>query len=48
MDSVELEAPLAELQSRYALEQVALLPVPVFGHTGGSENRTVPLFRVVW
>ena len=46
MDSPELEAPLAALQGRYALTYMADLFVPVYVHTGGSTNLTVPLWRV--
>lgn len=47
MDSSELDAPLAALQSRYTLTRAADLFVPVYVRTGGSENLTVPLWRVV-
>jgi hypothetical protein len=46
MDSPEMEAPLAELRTRYALEHVADLYVPAFEHSGGSENKAVLLYSV--
>jgi hypothetical protein len=48
MDSPELDAPLAELEARYAFKHVADLYLPVFVHTGGSENQVVALWRVDW
>jgi hypothetical protein len=48
MDSPELDAPLAEVQARYATEEVAELDVPVFALGGGSTNLTVPLYRVIF
>jgi len=47
MDSPELKQPLADLQTRFTLEHVADLSVPVYVHTGGSENLTVALWKVL-
>jgi hypothetical protein len=46
MDSPEMEAPLAALQTRYPVTPIAQLPVPVFYVGGGARNLTVPLYRV--
>lgn len=46
MDSPEMEAPLATLQTRYPVTSIAHLPVPVFYVGGGARNLTVPLYRV--
>ncbi|MEP7359523.1 MAG: hypothetical protein ABI847_19885, partial [Anaerolineales bacterium] len=47
MDSPEMEAPLAELRRHYRLEQAGSLELPVFYLGGGSDNLTVPLWRVL-
>lgn len=46
MDSPEMEAPLAALQTRYTVTPMAQLPVPVFYVGGGARNLTVPLYRL--
>jgi hypothetical protein len=47
VDSPEMDAPLAEIQARYAVTQVAQIEVPVFFVGGGSLNETVPLYKVI-
>ena len=47
MDSPELEAPLDALRAVYIVAYVADLEVPVYYHGGGSQNLTVPLWRVI-
>jgi hypothetical protein len=47
MDSPEMEAPLAELRLHYTVERVAELELPVFYLGGGSDNLSVPLWRVL-
>ncbi len=47
MDSPEMDAPLQEIQSRYAVAHVADIQVPVFFVGGGSFNETVPLYKVI-
>jgi hypothetical protein len=47
MDSPEMDAPLREIETRYAVTRVADLDVPVFYVGGGSLNETVPLYRVI-
>jgi len=46
LDSPEMDAPLAALQTRYSLTPVARLPLPVYFAGGGSQNLTALLYRV--
>ena len=46
IDSPEMDAPLEAVRARYGVRQVAELRVPVYFAGGGSENMTVPLYRV--
>ena len=48
MDSPEMDPPLKEIQTRYAVVHVADIDVPVFFVGGGSVNETVPLYRVIF
>jgi hypothetical protein len=45
-DSTELEAPLAALHARYAVEPAGSLEAHFFYPGGGSRNMTVTLYRV--
>jgi len=47
MDSPEMEAPLQAIETRYRVEQVGAIDLPVFFVGGGALNETVPLYRVV-
>jgi hypothetical protein len=46
MDSPEMEEPLAAVRQALGVAVAAELPVPVYDVGGGSENLTVPLYRV--
>ena len=46
IDSPEMDAPLEAVRARYGVRQVAALRLPVYFAGGGSENMTVPLYRV--
>lgn len=46
MDGAEMAGPKAALESRYTLTPVATLDVPYYYLGGGSDNLTVPLYRI--
>ena len=47
MDGVEMEAPLEAVKRVYRVEHVADLDLPYYVRGGGSQNLSVPLYRIV-